>query len=200
MNFGMESDKEQLLKRLSSITPIPPDEARYFLENLGRKTLMKGDFFTRAGNQVTELGYMVTGLIRYFYISEEGKEYTRHFCTCNNFVSSTPGILEAEPSNYFIQALERTELLIIRYQTWKELLNRNSVWGIIGTRLLGNTLRAAELRERTLILDSAETRYRALLKDFPDIESRVKLYDIANYLGITPVALSRIRARMKKTN
>jgi excinuclease ABC subunit C len=35
----------------------------------------------------------------------------------------------------------------------------------------------------------------SILDEFPGIEARVKQYDIASYLGITPVALSRLRGQ-----
>jgi len=40
---------------------------------------------------------------------------------------------------------------------------------------------------------TATERYENLLHDFPEIFQRVQLYHIANYLGIAPKSLSRIR-------
>jgi CRP-like cAMP-binding protein len=54
-----------------------------------------------------------------------------------------------------------------------------------------------ERRERELLTQSAEARYQALLEDSPKLLDKVKQKDIARYLGITPVALSRIRGRSK---
>jgi hypothetical protein len=42
---------------------------------------------------------------------------------------------------------------------------------------------------------SAEERYQSLLNDYPDVIKRVPHKIIASFLGITPVSLSRIRAR-----
>ncbi len=56
-------------------------------------------------------------------------------------------------------------------------------------------MQLAEKRERSLILEDATTRYLNLLDEFPSIENQVKQYDIASYLGITAVALSRIRGQ-----
>jgi CRP-like cAMP-binding protein len=54
-----------------------------------------------------------------------------------------------------------------------------------------------ELKERQLLIHSAKERYRIFLKEFPDLESRISQYQIASYLGISPVSLSRIRKEMK---
>jgi hypothetical protein len=52
-----------------------------------------------------------------------------------------------------------------------------------------------ERREREFLTESAEARYQMLLEDSPGLFDKVKQKDIARYLGITPVALSRIRGR-----
>ncbi|EQA43243.1 hypothetical protein LEP1GSC050_1702 [Leptospira broomii serovar Hurstbridge str. 5399] len=48
------------------------------------------------------------------------------------------------------------------------------------------------------IRDSPEQRYLNLVKQQPDILTRVPQHYIASYLGITPVSLSRIRNRVWK--
>jgi CRP-like cAMP-binding protein len=42
---------------------------------------------------------------------------------------------------------------------------------------------------------NASKRYDAFLEEFPGLEQRIPQYQIASYLGITPVQLSRIRKR-----
>jgi ribosomal protein L10 len=43
---------------------------------------------------------------------------------------------------------------------------------------------------------SAKERYETLLKKHPEIFKKVQLYHIANYLGIAPKSLSRIRKEL----
>jgi CRP-like cAMP-binding protein len=52
----------------------------------------------------------------------------------------------------------------------------------------------------SFILDNPEKRYKNLLQENPELVSRLPQQYIASYLGITPVSLSRIRARLKKIN
>ena len=53
-------------------------------------------------------------------------------------------------------------------------------------------------READLAQRSAGERYQELLATQPDIVDRVPLHQIAAWLGITPVALSRIRRRLAR--
>ncbi len=52
--------------------------------------------------------------------------------------------------------------------------------------------------EQTIELQvlSAKERYENLLKKHPEIFQKVQLYHIANYLGIAPKSLSRIRKEL----
>jgi CRP-like cAMP-binding protein len=57
-----------------------------------------------------------------------------------------------------------------------------------------------EKREREFLLFDAEARYQSFLKSYPGLEKRVKQHQIASYLGITNVSLSRIRRKMGLIN
>ena len=53
-----------------------------------------------------------------------------------------------------------------------------------------------ETREFELLCLPAEERYRRLLDAAPSLFERVTQNDIARYLGVTPVGLSRIKKRV----
>ena len=57
-----------------------------------------------------------------------------------------------------------------------------------------------ERREKSLLTDNAETRYRIFLKEYPGFIDRFKHYHIASYLGISNVSLSRIRRKLNPNN
>jgi hypothetical protein len=50
-------------------------------------------------------------------------------------------------------------------------------------------------RIESLQFHEADERYLYLVKEYKDILKRVPLKYVASYLGITPVSLSRIRAK-----
>jgi len=82
----------------------------------------------------------------------------------------------------------------------QELYDRHPVWERIGRIKAERLAIQKEFREKEFLLDTAETRYRRFLKEFPDLTDRIPQYYIASYLGITDVALSRIRKKMKPIN
>ena len=162
-----------------------------------RRTIPKGGYFVRAGEVSNSIGFLVSGMLRYFYIDPEGREYTRYFCKAGNFVSSYTSVLAHRPSSYSIQALDDIDLIVFPITNWQLLNAKDLLWSSLTIRVLESAQILSEERERSLILDSATERYLDLIGKFPGIEEKVKQYDLAGYLGITPVALSRIRGRLK---
>lgn len=180
--------------KLKELASIPEQEIQRILPLLSHRSLEKGEYFVRRGDVATTIGFMASGLIRYFYVADSGKEIIRYFCEGKSFVSSYTSVLKGTPSLYAIQALERTFLITIRATDWFGLSQSHPVWGTITQAIQAYALTLAEKREYALVSLDAKARYLQFLEDFPGLENRLKQYDIASYLGITPVALSRIRS------
>lgn len=199
----MQDKFEPLVSTINNILdstgndPLSKADYQDFLTILRYKKLNAGEYFVFAGSITTEAAYLVKGMLRYFYIDEEAKEYTRYFCQTGNFVSSYTALLKNEPSEYSIQAIDNIELICFNFDNWLKLTHKKTIWSTVMQVILNNSTIISEERERSLVLDNATTRYRKLLKNFPNIENKVKQYDIASYLGITAVALSRIRKTLK---
>jgi CRP-like cAMP-binding protein len=189
-----DTDFIPLRRRLDAMVPLPEEQWFRIVPFLKRRELEPGQFFVRAGDRSTTVGYMDSGTLRY-YTSAEGREFIRHFCFGGHFVSANASPDSREPSQYSIQALEKSQLITFSYADWVSLLTVHTVWGQIAQKIHEETLERNERRERSLALEDARTRYRRCLEEFPGIEARVKQYDIASYLGITPVALSRLRGQ-----
>lgn len=184
-----------LLQVFASIAAVPQSELEKLQPLLRRRVLEKGDYFVRAGERTRTIGFTQRGLLRHYYLSPDGRDYTRAFHQEGQFVASMTAFLSGEPSYYFIQALEKTFLLTLECDDWAVLQDSHPVWAVINKKILESAVLHGEKREQSLILDDAETRYRSFLQEFPGIEMRVKQHDIASYLGITPVFLSKIRGR-----
>ncbi len=165
---------------------------------LSVRDLRKGEYFVRAGEIPARVGFMVKGWLQYFYVDADGRKFVRYFCRGGHFVSSLSAMMDGSPSAYSIQALEAARLVVFSYKDWLRLLETDVAWGFIHRTILEQALARAEERERSLVLDDAATRYQRFLEELPGAEEHIKQQDIANYLGINPVTLSRIRAARRK--
>ncbi|WP_169714784.1 Crp/Fnr family transcriptional regulator [Spirochaeta cellobiosiphila] len=185
------------LEKLNTIHTLTKSQESHICSLFHNKKLFKGEYLVFAGEESDLIGYMIKGNLRYYYLDETGKEYTKYFCQKGHFVSSYVSVIKGEPSSYSIQALTDIEIVIFSYRKWTELMLKDKTWAYIALKILEESQIIGEARERSLVLNSATERYEQLIDSFPNIEKIVHQYDIANYLGITSVALSRIRKKIK---
>lgn len=188
---------KQLGDSMNFAAGVPEEEARKLLERKKEKTLKADEFFLRAGEVPWYIGYVVSGLLRLYYIDAEGRDVTKHFSPEGTLAISYSAFLQREESKFFIQALEETKMYVIDHQTYQELLRGHACWQVVARKFADLLFIIKEKRESELLLLNAQERYEHFLEDYPDIEKRVNQYHVASYLRITPESLSRIRSQMK---
>ena len=188
----------QLLhKVLAKIVDLPELEWHYFADRIKPRDFDKGDLLVSTGAPASEFFFLASGLVRLFYTTDEGKEFNKSFCLANDFVGAYSAAALNLPSRFSIQALEPTQTLLIPAVLLNELFERHHAWERLGRKLAENLAIKKEFREAALLLDAAETRYQNFLEEYPGLYQRIPQYHIASYLGITDVALSRIRKRLR---
>ena len=181
---------------IESQVSIPVGEWEYFVSHLVECRFEKNDYLIRAGDVAQSFYFIVDGLVRFFYSTEDGKEFNKSFALENGYAGSFHSLVRQAPCGFFIQALERTNAVVLPNQLLRELHERHSCWERLGRRNAENLVLIKEAREKELLLDSLETRYRRFLKEYPGLADRIPQYHIASYLGVTNVALSRIRSKI----
>lgn len=186
-------DYLQLSNAIQSLGKIPADELSKLIGCFQPQTLKPGDFLLRAGEIPSQIGFVVAGILRLYYVNLAGSEFTKSFCPENHFVTAYSALILKQPAQFFIAALEESLLLVIDYGEYTKLCTEHPCLQIINHKLVEALFIKKEKREAELLLDDATTRYQKFLLDYPNLENRVKQYHIASYLGISPVSLSRIR-------
>jgi len=162
------------------------------------RQLKKHSLFSESGKKATEIGFVLEGALRHFYL-KDGEEKTTYFYFENHFVSSYISCITHQPSKLSIEALSDCELIVFPYSIMLELFKKSNAWQKFG-RLIAEYL-AIGLEDRMvgLLMQSPEERYLELVSgNKKKIIERIPQHYIANYLGITAVSLSRIRNRVSK--
>jgi CRP-like cAMP-binding protein len=175
---------------------IPEAEWEYVAPRLMERGFERNEYLVSAGEIADNFYFIIAGLVRFFYITEDGKEFNKNFAMENGFAGSFHSLVLGAPCGYFIQALERTNTIVLPNQLLRELYERHPCWERLGRRNAENLALVKEAREKELLLDSLETRYRRFMMEFPGLADRIPQYHIASYLGVTDVALSRIRRKI----
>jgi CRP-like cAMP-binding protein len=191
---------QSFLASLRSLADVPQAELAKLFALCRPAILRRGEYVLRAGETPRSLAFVESGLLRLYYLDADGREFTKSFCTEGEVVAAYSALLLGRPSRLFIEALEDSRLLVADYHAYQELAAGHPCWAAVSQHRAEALFIKKEQREAALLLDDAETRYRQFLADHPGLEARVRQHHIASYLGITPVALSRIRARLRRVN
>ncbi len=187
---------QELIASMRFPKGIPRGELQEFFKLKKTMSVEKNAFFLRAGEVPDRIGYVVSGLMRLFYVTEAGAEVNKHFCVERSLAVNYNAFLRRERSRIYIQALEETKLLAIDYDAYVHLLDRHECWRTIAGKLSEMLVVLSHKRESELMLMNAAERYSQFMLDYPNLSARLTQYHIASYLGITPESLSRIRASL----
>lgn len=190
-------DKISRLK--SSIAPVislSDEEFQVFCDVIEVKTLTKNEFFLEEGRICDYIGLVNKGVLIYFKSMDNGNEITTDFAFEGDWVTVNQSRLNNSPSLINIKAIEDSELFVIRQQDLSDLYIKIPKIERLGRILMEQAYLKIVQQSVDLQVLTATERYENLLHQFPEIFQRVQLYHIANYLGIAPKSLSRIRKEL----
>ncbi len=149
-----------------------------------------------AGDRPDLLVRVEQGLLRAKVVLADGREYIKEFYWEGDEFIDFHHLLSREPARYSVEALEPCRLQLFNLGDLRQL----SCWSAWYHHLLAVQLRIKEEKELLLLTESPQARYQHFLQRFPELDARVPDHQIAAYLGITPISLSRIRKRLKDLN
>lgn len=179
-NFGIFTEEE-----IQAALPL-------FIE----KSLKKSEAFVSEGERCTEVGFILSGTCRSFYLSGAGEEITYCFRFPGEFVTAYSSFITGQGSLENMQALTKTELLVISKADVEMLADKFTGW-LKFLKIIAEQ-QYIELEKRIFQLQRvhAKQRYDDLLKNHPEYVQHIPLQHIASYLGITQRHLSRIRKEL----
>lgn len=164
---------------------------RYFtMESLRKKENLLEEGDVCKGNY-----FVVKGILRKFFINEKGVEQTTEFAIENWWMTETFSFLHQSPTEFYIQAVEASEVLVIHRDKFDELLENHPVMEKHFRQVYQKAFAAAQMRIKFQYEHSREELYHFFREKQPEFLQRVPQYLIASYLGFTPEYLSEIRRK-----
>lgn len=162
------------------------------------KKLRKKQYLLQEGDPCRHIAFVEKGMLRSYTMDEKGNEHIIQFAFEGWWIADQYSFLTGEPSNYNIDAMEDSELLLLTRQAEEQMLERVPKFERYFRLLLQNSLIATQRRLAGSLSKSAEQRYNELNESCPTIQQRVPQHMMASFLGITPETLSRIRKQIAK--
>lgn len=158
--------------------------------------LKKGEYFIREGQIAKEIAFLETGIVRAFYVNNEGKEYNKSFFSAPSIIGSYASLISKQKNEVAQQALTDCKIWRASFYKIEKLSEENLELQTLRRIIAENYFLSNEKKEIEMALLDAEKRYLILQKEYPGIELNIPQYHIASYLGISPTQLSRIRKKM----
>ena len=154
-----------------------------------------GDLLLEGGTRAEWLHVLECGLVREFYVTAAGVEHTRVFVSAGGVTGSLLDLTSGAPSVTWIQALEPTRTLAIRYAEFNALAARHRELESLARALAQSLAIRKTKREHEMLALSAHERLAIWRAENPGLDGRITRRLLASYLGITPVHLSRISSK-----
>ena len=196
-NRYAQEDARVFALAVRAISPLEDADIAQVLAITRPRELARGQFLLRAGERACEVGVVVSGLLREYFVMPDGTERTKAFGLSGYPTGSLADLLSGQPSKAFIVAEEPTRILVADYADSLALADRSLAWRRYGERLTQLILLVKAEREYELLGMDAAARYERFSARYPGLEARVAARHVASYLGITAVHLSRLRRRRR---
>ena len=184
---------------ISKYVSFSEEELAVFHGLLEYKTISKKEFLLREGEFCNMEAYVLKGCLIKYYIDEKGTEVVVQFAIEDHWTGDITSFYDRKPSQFFIEALEDSELLVLSPEKKEALLERVPKFERVFRILMQRHLSVTQDRLINTIVSSATEKYVSFLEQYPSLSNRVAQHYIASYLGISAEFLSKVRSRLSKT-
>ena len=181
---------EKILGLDSSSNPFVHELASYFQ----LKHYQKESHFIQETEENTKVGFVKSGYLRTYLMDLDGNEAIIRFIKPLEFFSG--GFAFNFPSPLNIQAITDVEIYQANLKEIQPLMRQSQEFvGVMMELLSIGSTKIMALLSNFIRLDGKQ-RYLLFTKEHPGLIDEIPHYYIANFLGITPVQLSRIRKQL----
>jgi signal-transduction protein with cAMP-binding, CBS, and nucleotidyltransferase domain len=178
----------------NNLSPLSKGAEEDFLSKLKTKSFKKGDTINKDGQICRHLYFIESGLVKHYYFHKGRIFIMRFFCEDQIFTSIDSFVTQS-PAEFMTVALEDTLTSYLDYADVEELCKRHHSFETF-IRKIFTTISLNSLKRLKEMFDKdASELYTSFLAENQHLLQRVSLGDIASFLGISQVSLSRIRAK-----
>lgn len=177
---------------VSSLSPLESEVREMLASKLYEKQYRKGELILETGTVCNRIYFIDRGLVKTFFYTDT-REFIMRFFPEGHMFTVLDSFVLRQPSSYSVQALEDTLITCLNHDELETLCGKYHSVETFYRKLLA--LAAVNMMDRIggTLEEKAQIAYNRFLKEYGSLLQRISLADLASYLGITQVSLSRIR-------
>lgn len=184
-----------LSEHISKFIKVSDEELKQICSFFEYRSVKKKELLLEAGQICKHHYFVENGCIRMYFIDGKGVEKTVQFAIENWWLSDYRSFNKKSTAEFYIQAVEKSDIRCISAEGQKNLLEQFPVMEKY-FRCIHETAHAAFQYRSMFYQDlSKEELFTHFLQNFPGFVQRVPQYLLASYLGITPEYLSELRSK-----
>ncbi|BAV06301.1 Crp/Fnr family transcriptional regulator [Filimonas lacunae] len=162
------------------------------------KNIRKWQSLLHDGEVWKSMCFISSGCFRLYRFDKNGVDHTVRFGIDSWWISDQESYNNKTPSQYNIEALASSTVLIWTKSDWENLLETIPPLKLFYDKLTARAYEKSLQRIYSLISSSAEERYLEFQQTYPQTFNKVPLHMVASYLGISRETLSRVRKDFTK--
>jgi len=192
----MTRKEQPLIDYINRIVSLSEEDEKVLLSHVTTRRYLKGQYMNQQGDVCSFSAFVLKGCTKTFYLDDQGQEHVIMFSIEDWWTSDIASFITQTPSDFSVQCLENTEVVLFPYETHEELLSEVPILERFFRKIVERALVASQKRVVRNLSMSAKDRYLYFRTQYPLIEQRVPQYLIASYLGITKEFLSKIKSQL----
>ncbi len=173
------------------------ETAERFIAGLNRRGYAAKELFFSQGDERPRMAFVLSGYVRLYTTDQEGELSVRLIAGPGDIIACVVSAMYASPAFYSAECITDCQLMLIdpllQSEIRKEVRFRLLMQEIIIRRLL------EMMQEKAAMLPlKATDRYLYFMERYPAFLKHVPAATIANYIGVRPQSLSRIRQTLRE--
>ncbi len=185
-----------IIKVVSQSVALLPEEEVFIVSYFTKQQYKRNEMLMQEGEMAQRVFFVAQGGLQQFYVDDNGVEHTCNFIFENEFITDLESFSKKIAATASIKAIEPTICYNITCANLMELIEASPATKEFLRILVENIAAEGIRRTRAFQSASPEKSFLELLEKRPDIFQRVPQRYIAQYLGIAPESLSRIKKRL----
>jgi CRP-like cAMP-binding protein len=186
------TDKDILRKFTDALLPLPEKDWQAFSAGWQDLTVKRKTVLTAAGETERYLYFVLEGVQRAFYLSDDHREATIVFTYAPSFSGVADSFLTQTPSPFFLETITASRFLRMSHDCYKQLTLESRPINDLFFKATSLALQGALLRHIELQCYTNEEKFRTLLKRSPHILQIVPHKYLASYLGMDATNFSKL--------
>ncbi|HMX39781.1 MAG TPA: Crp/Fnr family transcriptional regulator [Saprospiraceae bacterium] len=193
-----ERHMEQFFAHVSAFAPISEADRHTLIKHSTVLYMRAGESFLKPGEVCHCAAFLLEGVFRVFVSDDEGREIIRGFPRRNDFLYDIQSFNQQVSVAETWEAMTDARMLVWSRKAIDYLKQSLPSWYVTVGMMLHKAMLDDSLERAEMFSDNATTRYKKFMMRYPEVVAHVPLRHIANYLGIAPQSLSRIRQQISR--